>query len=114
MAYRQVDGIDTHDFPDDLLGHPLIGWMGDDYVQFIASELQRRFREQDAGSDLIAMKCEAFPIIETSALEDGTVRAVVTVFSLQLLIRASHGNHWRIRGGGMFRAEKLDQPGATS
>ena len=115
MEHRQVDGIDAYNFPSDLLGHPLLVWMGDDYVQFVAAELLARFREQDAGTEMVAIKCEEQPKLLTSVDEQkGTVRGVVAEFNLQVLLLASSGQHWRLRGDGRFTADGLGQPGRAS
>jgi len=115
MEQRQVEGIDTYDFPADLLRHPQLAWMGDDYVRFVAAELLRRFCQQDAGTKMLAIKCEARPKLLSSADErTGTVRSVVAEFNLQVLVRASNGQCWRLRGDGRFSAEALDQPGRAS
>ena len=115
MEQRQVEGIDAYNFPNDLHGHPMIGWMGDDYVRFIAVELFRQFRQQDVGAVLLAIKCEDRPKLLTSTDEiTGTVRIVVAEMRLQVLLQASNGRCWRLRGDGKFSAFGLDQPGLTS
>lgn len=115
MVQRQVDGIDAYNFPDELIGHPLLEWMGTDYVQFVVAELLRRFRQQDAGTEMVAINCEEPPKLLTSADESsGTVRGVVVEFSLQVLLLASSGQHWRLRGNGRFSAAGLDQPRRAS
>jgi hypothetical protein len=115
VGQRQVDGIDAYNFPDDLLGHPLLAWMGDDYVRFVADKLLRRFRQQDAGTEMVAIKCEERPeLLTTAADRSGVVSGVVAVFSLQVLLLASSGQHWRLRGEGRFTASGLDQPGRAS
>ena len=115
MEQRQVDGIDAYGFPSDLLGHPLLAWMGGDYVRFVAAELRRRFQQQDAGSEMVAIKCEERPKLLTSADErTGTVRGVVAEFNLQVLLLASSGQHWRLRGVGRLSVVGLDQPGRPS
>jgi len=45
MEHRQVDGIDCYNFPADLIGYPLLSWMGEDYARFIALELLKRFQQ---------------------------------------------------------------------
>jgi hypothetical protein len=115
MEQRQIDGIDAYNFPTDFIGHPLLTWMGDDYVRFIAAELLRRFRQQDDGTEMLAIKCEERPKLLTSADErTGTVRGVVAEFNLQVLLRASNSQCWRMRGDGKFSAVGLDQPGRAS
>jgi hypothetical protein len=115
MEQRQVEGIDAYDFPADLLGHPLLAWMGGDYVRFIATELLRRFRQQDPGTEMLGIKCEGRPKLLTSAGErTGTVRGVVAEFNLQVLLRSSSGRCWRLRGDGRFSAAGLDRPGQAS
>jgi hypothetical protein len=115
MEQRQVDGIDAYNFPTDLYGHPLLAWMGDDYAQYVAAELLRRFRQQDAGTEMVAIKCEERPQLLTSVDErTGTVRGVVAMFNLQVLLLASSGQHWCLYGDGRFTAIGLDQPGQAS
>jgi hypothetical protein len=115
VGQRLVDGIDVYDFPEDLLGHPLLAWMGDDYVRFVADELLRRFRQQDAGTEMVAIKCEERPELLTTADDrSGVVSSVEAVFRLQVLLLASSGQHWRLRGDGRFSATGLDQPGRAS
>jgi hypothetical protein len=115
MEKRQVNDIDAYNFPADLLGHSLLTWMGDDYVRFIAVELLQRFRRQDAGTEMLAIKCEDRPKVLTTADErTGTVRGVVVELDLQLLLQASNGQCWRLRGDGRFSAVGLDQPGRAS
>ena len=110
-----MEGIDAYGFPEELDGHSLLAWMGDDYVQYIAEELLERFQEQDAGTEMLAIKCEDLPRILTSLNEQtNAVRAVVAKFNLQVLLKASNGQHWRLRGDGIFRAAGLDEPGLPS
>ena len=115
MELRQVEGIDVYNFPTDLHGHPLLGWMGDDYVRFVAAELLRRFRQQDVGSEMVAVKCEERPKFLTSADErTGAVLGVVAEFNLQVLLLASSGQHWRLRGDCKFSVVGLNQPRPAS
>jgi hypothetical protein len=115
MEKRQAEGMDVYNFPTDLLGHPLLAWMGDDYVRFVAVELLRRFRNQDAGTEMLAIKCEELPKLVTSVHErTGAVRGVVVEFNLQVLLQASSGQCWRLRGDAKFSAVGLDQPGRAS
>lgn len=115
MEYRQVDGFDAYGFPEELVGHPLLAWMGEDYVRFVGDELMEKFRRQDADAELIALKCEQLPELSTSVDErSGVVRVVVAEFDLQVLLRASDGRHWRLRGDGKFTARDLDQKQKTS
>jgi hypothetical protein len=115
MDLRQVEGIDVYSFPADLLGHPLLAWMGDDYVRFIAVELLQRFRNQDAGTEMLGIKCENRPQLLTSVdARTGAVRGVVVEFNLQVLLQASSGRCWRLRGDAKFSAVGLDQPGRAS
>jgi hypothetical protein len=115
VEQRQVEGIDAYNFPADLVGHPLLAWMGDDYVKFVAVELLRRFRQQDGATEMLAIKCEERPKLLTSVDErTGTVQGVVAEFSLQVLLQASSGQCWRLRGDTKFSAVGLDQPERAS
>ena len=76
MQHRQVDGIDTYNFPDALDGSPLLAWMGEDWVAFLAAGLLEQFQAQDAGTAMLALKCEGEPEI----LEDlGVSQALVSL-----------------------------------
>jgi len=89
--------------------------MGDDYVRFVATALLKRFRQQDAGTEMVAIKCEERPkLLTTADGQTGAVSGVVAVFNLQVLLLASSGQHWRLRGDGRFSVSGLDQPGHAS
>jgi hypothetical protein len=115
MEQRQIEGIDTYNFPADLHGFPLLAWMGDDYVRFVTIEMLRRFRQQDASTEMLAIKCEERPKLLTNAdKRTGAVQGVVAEFNLQVLLQASNGQCWRLRGDAKFSALGLDQPERTS
>ena len=115
MEHRQVDGIDAYGFPSDLRGNPLLGWMGDDYVRFIAIELLERFQSQDPETEMLAIKCESQPDV-ASGIEDGTgvVRRVTVKTELQVLLRSKSTVCWRLRGVGPFEAQGLHTPSHTA
>jgi hypothetical protein len=107
---QQTEMVDIYDFPADLINYPLIAWMGDNYIRFIAVELLRRFQQQDAGAKLLAMKCESPPKFASRANEQtGAITQVVVDFDLQLLLKSSDGKSWRLRGISRFAAHALDQ-----
>ncbi len=111
MEQRKVDGIDAYDFPPDLAGHPLLIWMGEDYLRFVTTELLRKFAEQDPGTQMVIIKCEAPPRLSTEAdSATGVVRDVAVEFDLTMLLRSLSGRRWRLRGVGKFGAAGLDQP----
>jgi len=115
VTHRQVDGIDTYNFPDDLIGHPLLAWMGDDYAQYIAVELISRFRQQDGTTEMLALKCESRPELSTSVQDGtGTVIAVWVKVPLQLLLQDKDKDCWRLRGIGEFVADQLHLPNART
>ncbi len=113
MDLRQVEGIDAYNFPADLLGHPLLVWMGSDYVQYIAAELLKRFQEQDPGTEMLAIKCEQRPDLTTTTTQ-GQVTGVVAEFKLQILLQASDKRCWRLRGDGRFCVANLHETTKTS
>src|SRR5580692_7399374 len=99
MVQRQIEGIDTYGFPEDLLEHSLLAYMGDDYIRYITVELLKRFRQQDDNSEMLAIKCEERPQLLTRVDENtGTVQSIVVNFNLQVLLQASDGQYWRLRG----------------
>ncbi|MEO7036666.1 MAG: hypothetical protein ABI548_22150 [Polyangiaceae bacterium] len=103
MEYRQVDGVDIYDFPTELVEHPLLAWMGDDYVQYVIKKLLGKFQQQDAGTVMLAIKCEQKPDLQTSLKEAaGTVTHVVLTLFLQILLETANGARWRLKGIGVF------------
>ena len=105
--------IQAYGFGSELDSHPLLRWMGDDWVSFVALELLSEFRKQDPGTDLLAVKCEVPPELQTRADErSGTVTEVALRLSLQVLLRDSSGSAWRLRGVGEFTGRGLagDEP----
>jgi Protein of unknown function (DUF1579) len=85
VEQRQIDGIDVYNFPADLLGHPLLAWMGEDYVRFIAAELLRRFQQQDAGTE---MKREHHYIFRSLPMRMNAMLAIGVAASVWAATRA--------------------------
>jgi hypothetical protein len=114
VEQRQVDGIDTYGFPRELLGHPQLVWMGEDYVQFIAAELLVGFRKNDPATEMLAMHCEQQPELSIRADErTGTAIGADATFSMQVLLQSSNGQCWRLRGDARFTADGLNQRDAA-
>src|SRR4051812_19441550 len=108
MSSPQIAEIELYDFPESLVGHPLLEWMGADYVQFIATELLLRFRDQNPGTLMLAMKCESHPDISTQVEEvTGTAREVAVRAALQITLQDKDGDRWRLQGTGTFTATRL-------
>ncbi|HAY22557.1 MAG TPA: hypothetical protein DCY27_10410 [Desulfobacterales bacterium] len=112
MEYRQVEGVDAYGFPADLVGHPLLLWMGEDYVRYVIEELLQGLRKQDPGTEMLVIQCDEKPQFETWVdKKTETVRGVEVEFKLQVLLQGSSGQYWRLRGNGRFRVDGLDHPG---
>jgi hypothetical protein len=95
----QVNGIDTYGFPTELYTHPLLSWMGENYVDYVAQALIEQLRKQDAGTRLIAMKCEKPPELTTSLRGSaGHTNRVSLHIALQLLVQDTQATYWRLRG----------------
>lgn len=110
MRYEQPD-IELYDFPADEDTAQMLFWMGDDYTAYIAESLQNGFREQDPGTEVVALKCEAPPHFLASVRQDtGTVTAMTVAFKLQALVKDSAGGHWRLFLTAQYQAEHLDSP----
>lgn len=62
----------------------------------------------------IERKKEIQSALTTADDRSGAVSGVIAVFSLQVLLLASSGQHWRLRGDGRFSASGLDQPGRAT
>jgi hypothetical protein len=58
-----TDGVKSYEFPASR-DVPQSGWLGPDYTTTVVSGLGAGLREQDAGTELIAVKCEAPPQLE--------------------------------------------------
>lgn len=102
-------GVELYDFPGprDL---PQLGWLGPDYTLAVVSYLGTGLREQDAGTELIALKCEAPPQLEATVKggSRGVISAQQARFDLQVLVRDGNGQHWRLRGRMTCTGERLD------
>ena len=115
MEHRQVDGIDAYNSPPDIGDNPLLGWMGDDYVKYIALTLLDRFHDQDAEAEMLGIKLENEPSLETVTREaDNVVCQVGAGFELQVLLRSSSGEDWRLKGIATFVARELEQRNSTT
>ena len=113
MSPQEAGDIQVYGFGTELDGHPLLGWMGDDWVRFVALELLGQFRKQDAGTELLAVKCEAAPELQTRVQEgSNAVTEVELRLALQVLLRDSSGSSWRLRGVAEFTGRGLagEQP----
>ena len=103
--------IDAYGFPDDLMEHPMLAWMGQDYVGYVAVELLKRFQEQSLATEMLAIKCEERPRLLTKVDDStGVVLSVEAAFDLQILLRTLAGSCWRLRGDAKFTAISSDQP----
>jgi hypothetical protein len=105
-----TDGVELYEFPAQR-DVPQLGWLGPDYTSAVVSNLGAGLREQDAGTELIAVKCEAPPQLEATVKGSGP-REVVSGqqarFDLQVLVRDGNGQHWRLRGRMTCTGDRLD------
>ena len=83
--------ITAHQFPRNLDGHPLLAWMGPDWVDYIAQALHAEFPE------LTRIGCTGRPQMYTGAREGGRVAWTRLAIPLQLLVGEQH-----LRGVGTF------------
>src|SRR5919109_4891259 len=82
-------GVELYEFPAprDL---PQLGWLGPDYTSAVVSNLSAGLRKQDAGTELIAVKCEAQPQLEATVKGSGprdVISGQQARFDLQVLVR---------------------------
>ena len=102
--------FDRYEFPDPA-EMPILAWMGPDYVMTIAESLVIGFEKQDPGVELVAMKAEGDPKIETggSENEDGTmtVRSATASFPIQLLLKRPSGDHMALYGTANASGDRL-------
>jgi hypothetical protein len=89
--------FDAYNFPDDEDTQRLLSWMGDDFVSSVGSSVFKGLRRQDPGCELIAIKCEAPPEIKPYVLPgSGNLSSMEVTFKLQVALRASNGQVWRM------------------
>jgi len=106
--------FDAYNFPDDENLQSTLFWMGEDYVSYIGNSLYKGFHDQDPGCEIIALKNEADPEIHSwFRAETGAIRTMEATFKVQVAIRASHGEGWRLFITITFMAEDLDTTDAT-
>jgi hypothetical protein len=82
-----------------------------DYTSAVVSNLSAGLREQDAGTELIAVKCEASPQLQATVKGRGprdVISAQQARFDLQVLVRDGNGQHWRLRGRMTCTGDRLD------
>jgi hypothetical protein len=66
-----TDGVELYEFPASR-DVPQLGWLGPDYTSTVGSNLGAGLREQDVGTELIAVKCGAPPQLEATVKGSGT------------------------------------------
>ncbi|MGH2950092.1 MAG: hypothetical protein ACRDPC_28150 [Solirubrobacteraceae bacterium] len=91
----------AYGFPRDLDGHPLLAWMGEDWVSFVARELLAELRMQDAGTEMVGLACTGEPELATRVA--GTAMTAVSLrIPLQLRLRDGARAERVIEGTGAF------------
>ena len=109
-------GVELYEFPPPR-DVPQLGWLGPDYTSAVVSSLAAGLYEQDAGAELIAVKCEAPPELEATVKGSGprnVISGQQARFDLQVLVRDGNGRHWRLRGRMTCTGERLDTDEPTA
>jgi hypothetical protein len=109
-SVESTDGVELYEFPAPR-DVPQLSWLGPDYTSAVVSNLSAGLREQDAGTELIAVKCEAPPQLDATVKGSGprdVISAQQARFDLQLLVRDGNGQHWRLRGRMTCTGHRLD------
>jgi hypothetical protein len=110
---EQVLEVDTYGFPCDLLGHPLLSWMGSSHVEYVVRQLSAGLRKQDEGASLLGVKCQATPEMRTIVNENtGAVTSVTLSLALQVLIRSGSGVAWRLSGIALCKSSASESDAA--
>jgi hypothetical protein len=107
MDKQTINGIDAYNFPGEIA--QMLYWMGDNYIEFMIDTLSNGFGKQDPMTEIIAIKNEKEPIMETFA-HDPTFKghAMKAVFSIQVLLKDKTGAHWRLFGTNLYSVSWLD------
>ena len=110
MANGGADhGVELYDFPAPR-DVPQLSWLGPDYTSAVVSNLGAGLRRQDAGTELIAIRCEAPPQLEATVRGGGS-RGVISGqrarLELQVLVRDGSGQAWRLRGQMTCTGQRL-------
>lgn len=93
--------ITAHGFPHDLDGHPLLAWMGVDWVGFVALELLAGFREQDRATDMLEIGATGPPELETRGRGE-RVASVTLRIGVQVRLRDGAGTERQVQGIATF------------
>jgi hypothetical protein len=115
MQKQTIKGIDIYNFPDNIT-HQLY-WMEDNYINCIIDTFEQEFKKQDPLTQLIAIKCEKEPEIETLVSQSThKISSMKVVFSLQILLMDGSGIHWRLYGINQYLGSDLEtnEPKLTS
>ena len=97
--------------PPDLL--PELAWLGPDYVSVLIYDLIRGLLQQDAGTALMGVRCEAEPELKAVADPGGVIRAHDAGFRLQLFVQDGGGRPWRLTGRWTYSGRDLGSPAAS-
>jgi hypothetical protein len=108
MNYIQVNGTDLHNFPDKEDVKKSLFWMGEDYLVYLLEGFTHQFKAQDAGTEIVAVKCEEEPEFSyVASNKDGKIHGVTVKFKLQFLLLAGNKQHWRLHGIARYAAKEL-------
>ncbi len=95
--------LKAHGFPRDLDGHPLLAWMGEDWVRHVALALLTELRKQDPGTTMSAINCGEPPQLESRVRpESGAVTAVSLRLRIELLVGDASGREHLLQGVATF------------
>jgi hypothetical protein len=115
MQIQTSKGIDLYNFPNNI-AHQLY-WMEDNYINCIINTLEQGFTKQDPSTQLIAIKCEKEPELETLISQStNKISSMKVLFSLQILLMDGSGTHWRLYGINQYLGSDLEtnEPKLTS
>jgi hypothetical protein len=115
MTSETPHDIDIYGFPDDEDTAQMLWWMGEDYVRFVVDSLCEGLLNQDASSDVIAIKCQERPQFLTAVQgSTGTVTRMSAIFRLQVLVRDGDESDWRLYVIAHFLANNLEEPATAT
>jgi hypothetical protein len=92
---------------------PQLRWIGPDYVSVLVRDVARGLLRQDPGTQVMGVRCDGEPTLQTSVDPAGVIRGQDAAFALQVFLRDGGGRLWRLRGRLTYVGRALGTAGAA-
>ncbi|MCP2336007.1 hypothetical protein [Actinomadura rupiterrae] len=92
---------------------PDLRWLGPDYVSVLVYDLTQGLLRQDAGTQVMGVRCEGEPDLLPTVDPAGVIRAHDATFPLQVFVSDGAGRPWRLRGRWTYSGRELGTASAS-